>query len=57
VPGLGLGLFICRGVVEALGGKLWVESAPGETTHFRFTVPCAKRLTEGEADERSGLVH
>ena len=40
-PGLGLGLYICRGIVEALGGKLWVESVPGEKTHFRFTLPLA----------------
>jgi signal transduction histidine kinase len=39
VPGLGLGLYISRGIVEAHGGKLWVESAPGEKTHFRFRLP------------------
>jgi signal transduction histidine kinase len=42
VPGLGLGLYICRGIVEAHGGKLWVESLPGEKTHFRFTLPQAQ---------------
>jgi PAS domain S-box-containing protein len=49
VPGLGLGLYICRGIVEALGGHLWVESVPGEKTCFRFTLPraaeSADRLT------------
>jgi PAS domain S-box-containing protein len=43
-PGLGLGLYICRGIVEAHGGKLWVESVPGEKTHFRFTLPLAPRV-------------
>jgi PAS domain S-box-containing protein len=41
-PGLGLGLYMCRGIVEAHGGKLWVESTPGEKTHFRFTLPKAR---------------
>jgi PAS domain S-box-containing protein len=50
VPGLGLGLYICRGVVEALGGKLWVESVPGEKTHFRFTLPWAAPIEEERRD-------
>jgi PAS domain S-box-containing protein len=37
--GAGLGLSICKAYVELLGGKIWVESAPGEGTIFRFTLP------------------
>lgn len=40
-PGLGLGLYISKGLVEAHGGKMWVESSPGQFTCFHFTVPRA----------------
>ena len=34
----GLGLYICRGIIEAHGGRIWAESSPGDTTAFRFTL-------------------
>jgi signal transduction histidine kinase len=39
IPGIGLGLYISKGLVEAHGGHIWAESIPGETTSFRFTLP------------------
>jgi PAS domain S-box-containing protein len=39
VAGLGLGLYITRELVRAHGGRISVESKPGRTTTFRFTVP------------------
>lgn len=41
VGGLGLGLYIARGLIEAQGGRIWAESIPGGITTFRFTVPIA----------------
>ncbi|WP_248362599.1 sensor histidine kinase [Anaeromyxobacter oryzae] len=40
-PGLGLGLYIAKGLVESQGGRIWVESELGEHTTFAFTLPRA----------------
>lgn len=39
--GAGLGLPICRGMIEAHGGRIWAESRPGGGAVFRFTLPLA----------------
>ncbi|MHB1004178.1 MAG: PAS domain-containing sensor histidine kinase [Chloroflexota bacterium] len=39
--GLGLGLYIAKGLVEANGGRIWAESAAGNGATFTFTLPTA----------------
>ena len=40
--GTGLGLFIARGLVTAMGGRIWVESREGEGSTFAFELPAAR---------------
>ncbi len=48
--GIGLGLAICRGLVEAHGGRLWLDSQPGQGSAFYFSIPIARVAQLNEAD-------
>ncbi len=56
--GVGIGLTISKGLVEAHGGQIAVESAPGEGTTFRFTLPLAQEPApiDAAAEKREAVV-
>ncbi|HUC21021.1 MAG TPA: ATP-binding protein [Candidatus Polarisedimenticolaceae bacterium] len=39
IGGTGLGLYLCRSIIERIGGRIWVESKLGEGSSFKFSLP------------------
>jgi two-component system sensor histidine kinase KdpD len=53
--GAGLGLAICSGIIDAHGGRIWVEDRPGGGANFRFTVPAATAPAAKELEDEESM--
>ncbi len=53
--GLGMGLNICRTIIESHHGRLWADANPDGGTVFRFTLPCAAPETPSKAENSQEL--
>ncbi|MFT4532076.1 MAG: signal transduction histidine kinase [Candidatus Saccharimonadales bacterium] len=56
VGGTGLGLYLCKALVNAMGGNIWVKSKEGEGSTFSFTILPYDQITDAQAAGEDGII-
>lgn len=54
-PGNGIGLAVCKKIIEQCGGRIWVEPQAGHGSIFKFTLPCDVPLENEGLDEKMSM--